>query len=165
MAKVGGKRPGARRAELSPEQILKDAEDTLRAPLADWDAVYFRVRSSAIGGDFTPERFLRTPISTIRWLLRQIDDHDCARANTHSVTTARLTGVLIQVAHGFSGSKRPAPKIQPREFLPFPDWKPEAATADGPDAPTKFILSELVRTRQVPLHVYAALAASASDSA
>lgn len=118
-----------------------------------------------MGSDFTPERFLRTPISTIRWLLRQIDDYDRGHANINSVTAARLTAVLIQIAHGFSGSKRPAPKVQPREFLPFPDWKPESATADGPDAPTRFILSELVRTRRVPLHVYAALAAGASDPA
>jgi hypothetical protein len=81
------------------------------------------------------------------------------------MSTARLTAVLIQIAHGFSGSKRSAPKAQPRDFLPFPDWKPASATADGPDAPTKFILSELVRTRRVPLHVYAALAAGASDPA
>jgi len=86
-------------------------------------------------------------------------------ANTQSVSTARLTAVLIQIAHGLSGSKKPAPKIHPREFLPFPDWKPVAAAADGPDAPTKFILTELVRTRQLPLHVYAALAAGASGPA
>jgi hypothetical protein len=135
----------------------------LRAPLADWDAVYFRVRASAVGSDFTPERFLRTPISTIRWLLRQIDDYEKSRANVESAATARLATAVIQIAHGFSGSKRPAPKIQPREFLPYPDWKPEAAPSDGPDAPTKFILSELVRTRRIPLHVYAVLATEASD--
>jgi hypothetical protein len=124
--------------------------------------VYFRVRSSPVGGDFTPARFLRTPISTIRWLLRQIDDLERGNANTQSVTAARLTTVLIQIAHGYSGSKRPAPKVQPRDFLPFPDWKPTAAVSDGPDGPTKFILSELVRTQCLPLHVYAALATAAT---
>ena len=122
------------------------------------------MRSSPVGGDFTPERFLRTPISTIRWLLRQIDDLDRGRANTASVSTARLTAVLIQIAHGFSDSKRAAPKVHPRDFLPFPDWKPASEVADGPDAPTKFILSELVRTRRMPLHVYAALASGASGA-
>lgn len=120
------------------------------------------MRASPVGSDFTPERFLRTPISTIRWLLRQIDDHDKGRANTESVTTARLATLVMQVAHGLSGSKRPAPKVKPQEFLPYPDWKPEAASSDGPDAPTKFILSELVRTRRIPLHVYAVLATEAS---
>jgi hypothetical protein len=82
--------------------------------------------------------------------------------NTESVTTAQLTTVLVKIAHGFSGSKSAAPKVQPRDFLPFPDWKPASDVADGPDAPTKFILSELVRTRCIPLHVYAALATGAT---
>lgn len=121
------------------------------------------MRASAVGGDFTPERFVRTPVSTIRWLLRQIDDDERGRMNLGSLSTAKLTSILIQLAHGFSGSKRSAPKTAPRDFLPFPDWKPSAAIADGPTAPTKFILTELVRTRRLPLHVYAALAPG-SDS-
>jgi hypothetical protein len=125
--------------------------------------VYFRVRSSPVGGDFTPALFLRTPISTIRWLLRRIDDHERGLLNAQSVSTARLNALVVQVAHGFSGSKRPAPKVNARDFLPFPDWKPASVSAEGADPPTKFILSELVRTRRIPMHVYAALAASASD--
>lgn len=116
-----------------------------------------------MGGDFTPERFVRTPVSTIRWLLRQIDDDERGRMNLGSLSTAKMTSILIQIAHGFSGSKRAAPKTVPQDFLPFPDWKPSTATADGPTAPTKFILTELVRTRRLPLHVYAALAPG-SDS-
>jgi hypothetical protein len=72
---------------------------------------------------------------------------------------------VVQIAHGFSGSKRPAPKTPPRAFFPFPDWNPQTAPTDGPDAPTKFILTELVRTRRIPLHVYAALATEATDQA
>ena len=116
------------------------------------------MRASSVGGDFTPARFVRTPISTIRWLLRQIDDDERGRMNLGSLSTAKMTAILIQVAHGFSGSKRSAPKVAPRDFLPFPDWKPSTAIADGPSAPTKFILTELVRTRRLPMHVYAALA-------
>jgi hypothetical protein len=127
--------------------------------------VYFRVRASPVGGDFTPALFLRTPISTIRWLLRRIDDHERGLLNAQSVSTARLNALVVHVAHGFSGSQRPAPKVNPRDFLPFPDWKPASAASDKADPPTKFILSELVRTRCIPLHVYAALAASASDGA
>lgn len=55
-----------------------------------------------------------------------------------------------------SGSKRP-PKSAPKDFLPFPDWRPSAADADGPDQPTKFILSELMRNRQIPMHVFVGL--------
>ncbi len=97
-------------------------------------------------------------------MLRQIDDLERSRVNTESVTTAQLAALVVQVAHGFSGSKRPAPKVQSRDFLPYPDWRPAAAPSDGPDAPTKFVLSELVRTRCIPLHVYAALATGSSGS-
>lgn len=127
--------------------------------------MYFRVRASPVGGDFTPASFLRTPISTIRWLLRQIDDHERGHLNAQSAATARMATVMVQIAHGLSGSKRPAPKVQAREFLPFPDWKPASATADGPDAPTKFVLSELVRTQRIPIHVYAALATTVTERA
>ena len=126
--------------------------------MTDWDAIYFRVRSSPVGGDFSPTTFVRTPISTIRWLLRQIDDEERGRLNITSMSTAKLASIVVQVAHSFSGSRRQAPKAPPRDFLPFPDWKPSTALTDGPDAPTKFVLSELVRTRRIPLHVYAALA-------
>jgi hypothetical protein len=129
----------------------------LRSPLTDWDQIYVRVRCSPMGVDYPAERFLRTPISTLRWLLRQIDDAEQAKANLASITTARLTQLVVQVAHGFSGSKRAAPKVKPNEFLPFPDWKPASTEVDGPDQPTKFILSELIRTRQIPLHVFATL--------
>lgn len=96
-------------------------------------------------------------------MLRQIDDLERGRSNASSLATARLATIVIQVAHGFSNSKRPAPKVHPREFLPYPDWKPATASSDGPDAPTKFVLSELVRTRCIPLHVYAALATGSAD--
>jgi hypothetical protein len=116
-----------------------------------------------MGQDFPAPKFLRTPISTIRWILRELDDADKAKANVSAITTARLTQLVIQVAHGFSGSKRAAPKIQPSEFLPFPDWRPAATEADGPDQPTKFILSELIRNRQIPLHVFTALNTPAAE--
>lgn len=101
---------------------------------------------------------MRTPVSTIRWLLRQIDEDERGRVNLGSLSTAKMTAILIQIAHGFSGSKRSAPKVAPKDFLPFPDWKPSSAPSDGPSAPTRFVLTELVRTRCIPMHVYAALA-------
>lgn len=112
---------------------------------------------SPLGGDFPPDRFLRTPISTVRWLLRQLDDRDQAKANIQSLTTARLAQIVLQVAHGFSGSRRPAPKSKVEDFLPFPEWKPASAEGDGPDQPTKFVLTELISARRIPLHVFTAL--------
>lgn len=112
---------------------------------------------STLGADFPRERFLRTPISTIRWVLRQLDDREQAQANLEALPTARLTQILLQIAHGFSQSKRAAPKTKVQEFLPFPNWRPATAEADGPDQPTRFILTELGRQRRVPIHVLAAL--------
>lgn len=120
-----------------------------------------RLRMSALGEDFPRERFLRTPVSTIRWALRQIDDREQAQANLDALPTARLTQLVIQIAHGFSGSKRAAPKTKVQEFLPFPDWRPATAEADGPDQPTRFILTELGKQRRLPIHVLTALLAPA----
>lgn len=116
---------------------------------------------SALGEDFPRERFLRTPISTIRWVLRQIDDREQAQANLEALPTARLAQLVIQIAHGLSGSKRAAPKTKVQEFLPFPDWCPATAEADGPDQPTRFILTELGKQRRLPIHVLTALLAPA----
>lgn len=99
---------------------------------------------------------MRTPVSTIRWVLRELDDREKSLANLNALTTARLAHLVVQVAHGMSGSKHPV-KAKPQDFLPYPDWKPSSVEADGPDQPTKFILSELMRQRQIPMHVFVGL--------
>jgi hypothetical protein len=119
--------------------------------------IYVRIRTSALGADFPADRFLRTPINTIRWMLRVIDDREKGQANLEAVPVARLTQILIQIAHGFSGSKRAAPKINVRDFLPYPEWRPASSQADGPSNPTKFVLASLGRKQMLPAHVLAAL--------
>lgn len=116
-----------------------------------------------MGQDFPAERFLRTPVRTVMWVLREMDDLEKGQANIHSISTAQLANLLLRVAHGFSGSKRAAPKSKPDNFLPFPGWRPAGTEADGPDQPTKFILSELLRGRRIPIHVFAALTTPASQ--
>lgn len=100
---------------------------------------------------------MRTPISLIRWLLRELDDRDKGKANLQALPVARLTQVLLQIAHGFSGSKRPAPKLDTKDFLPYPDWRPASSQADGPEPGTKFVLTELGRQHRIPVHVLTAL--------
>lgn len=100
---------------------------------------------------------MRTPISLIRWVLREIDDREKGQTNLQALPVARLTQIVLQVAHGFSGSKRAAPKINTRDFLPYPDWRPSASQADGPEPGTKFVLTELGRQRRIPIHVLTAL--------
>ena len=114
---------------------------------------------SPFGGDFPAEKFTRTPVSTIKWVLDQIDDKEKADANIKAVTTAQLAQIVLQVAHGFSGSKKAAPKIATKEFLPFPEWKPRGLENQTASEPTKFILSQLVSKGEIPLEVYLALTA------
>jgi hypothetical protein len=47
------------------EAILARCEQDLRMPLTNWDRIWMRLRSSALGADFPRERFLRTPIRAI----------------------------------------------------------------------------------------------------
>ena len=78
-----------------------------------------------------------------------------------ALPVARLTQIVIQVAHGFSGSKQRAPKLNLKDFLPYPNWRPSGGEADGPDQPTKFVLTELAKRRALPMHVFSALMSSA----
>lgn len=119
------------------------------------------MRASPLGIDFPREVFLRTPVTAIRRVLHELDQREQSQANVDALTTARLTQLVLQIAHGFSGSKRPAPRITAKDFLPYPDWKPEGRASDGADQPTRFILSELGRRGELPVHVLAALMASA----
>jgi hypothetical protein len=152
-----GKARGGTGVQPTPEQILKRCEEYLRSPETDWDSIYVRVRTSALGADFPRERFLRTPIGLIRWILRQLDEREQALANMAALPTARLTQLVVQIAHGFSGSRRPAPKMKVQDFLPYPKLSPASAEAEGPDDPTKFILTELGRSHRIPMHVFVAL--------
>ena len=118
---------------------------------------------SALGPDFPQERFLRTPISTLRWVLAKLSDQEQAEANLLALPTARLTHTVIQIAHGFSGSNRAAPKLDIKSFLPYPDWQPAGAQAEGPSAPTRFVLTELAKRRALPVHVFTALMSPAEQ--
>jgi hypothetical protein len=120
---------------------------------------------SPLGADFPRERFLRTPISTIRWVLRQIDDYEKAAANIASVTAAQLTQVVIQVAHNFSQSHGPGPTTKPQQFLPFPDWHPQDEHKKELDPTTKDILAKLLKKGQIPIHVFAALSTEPEQTA
>ena len=155
MAKGGKRRGGGK--ELEPDEILERADAQLRSAPQDWDRVYVRIRFSPLGDDYPRERFLRTPITIIRKVIALIDDQEKYNSNIQSVTTAQLACIVIQTANAFSGSKRRPTKISPKDFLPYPKWKPHTEQSEGPDAATLHILSSLVRTREIPLHAYAAL--------
>jgi hypothetical protein len=79
------------------------------------------------------------------------------------VSTARLTSVVINVAHGFSGSKSRPPKIKVQDFLPYPEWEPEKQENNGPSDSTSKVLIALVKKRQIPTYVFTALKSLPSD--
>lgn len=93
----------------------------------------------------------------MRRAFRYLDDQEKARANLQALSTATLCQIVLQAAHGFSGSKRAAPKVTARDFLPFPEWKPPADDAPGADQATRAKLSELGKQRLLPVHVLVAL--------
>lgn len=113
---------------------------------------------SPLGPDFPPERFLRTPITLVRDILRRLDEEEQARANLSSVTTARLASLIHSIA--LVHFQDQSTKAQPaKDFLPFPDFSPEndKPKPAGPDEATQLTLTELVRKGQLPMHVFTAL--------
>lgn len=96
-------------------------------------------------------------MSTIRWVLREIDDYEKSQANLQSISVARLATTMVSIAHGFSGAKGPAPNVQPKDFLPFPEWKPSDTPEDGPNPETREVLMRLFKRAQIPHYVFTAL--------
>ena len=58
------------------------------------------------------------PLKLIHELIRLGGERDKRMANINSVTTARLTGIILAIAQSFSKKKSPPPSID--GFLPFP---------------------------------------------
>lgn len=116
-----------------------------------------RLRMSALGAEFPRERFLSTPVRLIDKALQEVSDHEQATANINSMSTATLANLVLQVAHGFSGSKRAAPKSKAQDYLPFPNWEPARAKTQQLDAITKAALVTLAKQRRIPVHVFNSL--------
>ena len=93
----------------------------------------------------------------------KVIDKEQADANLASLSTARMADLLLKVAHSFGGSKK-AQKGVPKDWLPFPDYRPNAKEADQADEPTKFILSELVHRFEIPVYVFIALNGRVDDT-
>ena len=83
--------------------------------------------------------------------------HEQHSANRDSITQAQMATLLLNLGHAYSGSKKAPPKIKPKDFLPYPDYKGLDKETDGPDQSTRFVLSEVARKRMIPAYVLAAL--------
>ena len=115
---------------------------------------------TAFGVDYYPEKFLRTPTQTLRQLLLLSENENQRQANQLSVSAGYVTSYLLQIAHGFSGSKKAPPKTTAKDFLPFPEWEPLEGTENRTDRPselTRSVLKTLLIKRKLPIHVYIAL--------
>jgi len=93
----------------------------------------------------------------------KVIDKEQADANLASLSTARMADLLLKVAHSFGGSKRAAKGV-PKDWLPFPDYRPDSRQAEQADEPTKFILSELIHRFEIPVYVFVALNGRVDDS-
>jgi len=91
-----------------------------------------------------------------------LDDQEKREANIGASTTAQLAQLVMMIGQSFAGSKRRAVKIKPQDFLPFPTWRP-AHAVNGPDAPTKYVLTELFKKRSLPPHIFTALFSDADN--
>ena len=71
---------------------------------------------------------------------------------------AKLGVKVEQVVHGWFQLPGDC-KAKPEEYLPFPDFDPEAEKreARGPSRGTELVLRELISKYRIPMHVFVAL--------
>lgn len=103
---------------------------------------------------------MRTPIGLLRSTLESLEAQQKVQADIAALATAKLATVVVQVAHGMSGSKKPCTS-KPKDFLPYA-YQPEGAKRDGPSEATSMVLLDLLRTARIPLHIFQALKEPAS---
>lgn len=117
-----------------------------------------RLRMSELGQDFPRERFVSTPVSTIRKALAVVEQEEQRKANINAYTTANLTQIVLGIAHGFSGSKGRPLSVKAKDFLPFPDWQPNKSDdSRSLDSSTRFILTKLQKENRIPAYVFVSL--------
>ena len=113
-------------------------------------SLYTEFRATPAGCDIGAEDFTRMPMKLIHELIRLGGERDKRLANIHSVTGARLTGVILSIAQSFSKQKSQPVSID--NFLPFP------IEDDNPFlVETREIYKKLITKRKLPLHVIAEL--------
>jgi hypothetical protein len=105
-----------------------------------------------LGVEFSRSSFLRTPLNEITFIVNSWYDEQKRCANIQSISTAKLTQVVLSTAAAFGGSKEPT-KTQISDFLPF-ELDKEASEIESN---TKKILSKLIKRGSIPTHVIAAL--------
>ena len=115
--------------------------------------VYTEFKATPIGQSISKDEFLLMPLQCIFEIIRVGGERDKRVANTYSLTTARLTSIVVAIAHSFSGDRHKAKEIPLSDYLPF-DLNP------GDSAfrmETRELLKKFIERRKLPVHVIAAL--------
>ena len=94
---------------------------------------------------------MRLPVATICEVIRIAGDRDKRMANIHSISTARMAGIILSIAKSFSGSKGQDPDID--QLLPFPLNEEVSMVL----VETREIMKKLIARRKLPVRVIAAL--------
>jgi len=90
------------------------------------------------------------PLKLIHELIRLSGERDKRIANIYSITTAKLTGIILSIAQSFGKKKSSPPSLD--GFLPFPIEDDNAFMVE-----TREIHKKLIAQRKLPLHVIADL--------
>lgn len=139
-------------SEPDPEDTFETCRSFLASKPFDTAHLYYQLKFSPFGSDYTEERFLRTPLKKLSSMLIAWRHEQEQRANSHSISTAKLAQVVLQTAHAMAGAKTPV-NTKVTDFLPFA-LDPRAAQDDEI---TRQILSKILKSRRLPPHVIAAL--------
>ena len=113
--------------------------------------LYTEFRASPAGHDIPREEFLRLPLKTLYEVIRYAGDREKRMANVYSISTARLSGIILSIAKSFSGGKGDEPNMD--QLLPFPLNQESNLTI----VETREILKDLIARRKLPVSVIAAL--------
>ena len=138
--------------EKEPDELIEIYQKYLSSKPLDILTLYLQLRCTSLGADYPKEVFIRTPIGLISHLLKTCHEDEKRRANIGSISTAKLTQVVLSVAQAFGGSKEPN-RSKISDFLPF---ELDAQASEAEEL-TKEILTKLIMSQRIPSHVIAAL--------
>jgi hypothetical protein len=93
------------------------------------------------------------PTKAIYEVIRLATNREKRQANIYSISTARLTSILIAIAQGMGGKKNDAQPPEMDKLLPFPLDPDHSKVMDE----TNEVYKKLIKQRKIPIHVIAAL--------
>lgn len=114
---------------------------------------YTEFKATPIGQSIDKAEFLEMPMQCIFEVIRLGGERDKRLANTYSMTTARLTSIVVAIAQSFGGGKNKAKQIPLTDYLPF-DLNPEHSASR---METQQVIKKLIQLKKLPVHVIAAL--------